>query len=142
MNSCLPNAFSIKSVRKDRAFQRRLLDAMDRHTSSFNVDQRRHKRMPYRGRQVVLYTKQSGRDVAFIVVARNISRQGLGFLHGQMMHIGQACSADLATNDGNWINVEGNVVHCRHVHGMIHEIGLEFKSEICPQDLCDVQADE
>ncbi len=140
MNNWLPDALNIRSVRVDKALLRRILDALDSNGCGFELNKRRHERLPYRGRQVILYTKQTERDVAFIVPSRNISRGGMSFLHGQMMHLGQLCSVDLATNDGNWFTVESTVVRCRHVRGMIHEIGLKFNELINLEDLRDLSS--
>lgn len=142
MNGWLPDALNIRSVRVDKSLLRRILDALDGSGCNFELNKRRYTRLSYRGRQVILYTKQTERDVAFIVPTRNISRGGMSFLHGQMMHIGQPCSIDLATNDGNWMTVDGVVVRCRHVRGMIHEIGLKFNSLINLEDLRDLQTND
>ncbi len=141
MNGWLPDALNIKSVRVDKALLRRILDALDNSGAGFELNKRRHERLAYRGRQVILYTKQTERDVAFIVPTRNISRGGMSFLHGQMMHIGQQCVVDLAANDGNWLTVEGTVVRCRHIRGMIHEIGLKFNSLVNLEDLRDIRTE-
>ena len=142
MNGWLPDALNIKSVRVDKALLRRILDALDNNPCRFEVNKRRHERLPYRGRQVILHTKQTERDVAFIVPTRNISRGGMSFLHGQMMHLDQSCAVDLATNDGNWLTVEGVVVRCRHIKGMIHEIGLKFSRLVNLKDLQDLPPGE
>lgn len=138
MNGWLPDVLNIRSVRVDKALLRRILDALDKNLCRLAPNKRRHERLQYRGRQVILYTKQTERDVAFIVPTRNISRGGLSFLHGQMMHIKQPCCVVLAANDGNWLTVESHVVRCRHVCGMIHEIGLKFSHLINLADLRDL----
>jgi hypothetical protein len=142
MNGWLPDALNIKSVRVDKALLRRILDALDNNPCNFELNKRRHERLAYRGRQVILYTKQTERDIAFIVPTRNISRGGMSFLHGQMMHLDQPCTVDLASNDGNWLTVEGTVVRCRHIRGMIHEIGLKFSGLINLDDLRDLPPGE
>jgi hypothetical protein len=124
----------------DKGLLRTLLDALDNNPCRFDLGKRRHERVPYRDRHGILYTTQTGRDVAFIVPTRNISPGGLSFLHGQMMHAGQACSIRLVTNEGIWLTVEGVVVRCRHVWGMIHEIGMRFKGLPDLQGLRDRQA--
>ncbi len=138
MNGWLQDALDIRSVRVDKALLRRILDAMDNPRCGLDLNRRRHERLVYRGRQVILYTRQMERDVAFIVPTRNISRGGMSFLHGQMIHIDQPCSVDLATNDGTWLTIEGTVVRCRHVRRMIHEIGLKFTSLINLEGLRDL----
>jgi len=139
MNGWLPDALNIRSVRVDKGLLRRILDALDNSGCNFELNKRRHQRLQYRGRQVILYTKQTERDIAFIVPTRNISRGGMSFLHGQMMHIGQLCAVDLAAKDGTWLSVEGTVVRCRHIRGMIHEIGLKFNGLLNLEDLRDLE---
>jgi hypothetical protein len=138
MSGWLASTLNIRSVRVDKALLRRILDALDNNPCNFELNRRRHRRLPYRGRQVILHTRQAERDVVFIVPSRNISRSGVSFLHGQMMHLDQPCTVDLATKDGTWLTVEGVVVRCRYIGGMIHEIGLKFGSLINLEDLRDL----
>jgi hypothetical protein len=138
MNGWLPDALRIGSVRVDKGLLQRILDTMDNDPCSLDLGKRRHERLVYRGRQVILYTRQTERDVAFIVPTRNISPGGVSFLQGQKMHVDQPCSVDLPTRDGNWLTVEAAVVRCRHVRGMIHEIGLKFTSLVNLEGLRDL----
>jgi predicted Zn-dependent protease len=137
MSGWSSHSANIRSVRVDKGLLRSILDALDTNPCRFDLSRRSHERIPYRGRHGILYTTQTQRDVAFIVPTRNISRGGLSFLHGQTMHAGQACSVSLMTNDGNWITIEGVVVRCRHVRGVIHEIGVRFKGLTDLEDLRD-----
>ena len=135
MNGWLPHTAKIASVRVDKGLLRSILEALDDNPCSFDLSRRRFERMPFRGRHGILYTTQTQQDVAFIVPTRNISQAGLSFLHGQMMHAGQACSVSLVTKDGNWLTVEGLIVRCRYVRGMIHEIGMKFSARTDLTDL-------
>jgi hypothetical protein len=138
MGGWLASTLNIRSVRVDKALLRRVLDALDSNPCNFELNKRRHQRLPYRGRQVILRTRQAECDVVFIVPTRNISQGGMSFLHGQMMYLDQPCTVDLATKDGSWLAVEGVVVRCRHIKGMIHEIGLKFSSLVNLEGLRDL----
>lgn len=132
------DAMNIESVRVDRTLLERILNALDKSPCGFHPNRRRHERIPYRGRQVILHTKQAGKDVVFIVPGRNISRGGLSFLHGQMMHLDQPCTVDLATAGGDWESVSGTVIRCRHIRGMIHEIAMKFHTLVNLESLRDI----
>lgn len=123
----------------DKGLLRSILDALDNNPCRFDLSRRRYERIPYRDRHAILYTAQAGRDVAFIVPTRNISLGGLSFLHGQRMQAGQVCTISLVTNKGDWMTIEGIVVRCRHVWGVIHEIGVEFKALPSLQSRRDLQ---
>lgn len=138
MKGWLPHTANIGSVRLDKGLLRSILDALDDNPCSFGLSRRRHDRIPFRGTHGILYTTQDDRDVAFIVPTRNISQGGLSFLHGQMMHVGQACRLSLVTNDGNWLTIEGLIVRCRHVRGIIHEVGMKFHGLADLKDLRDL----
>jgi hypothetical protein len=57
---------------------------------------------------------------------RNISAGGLAFLHRQALAVGQELEVDIPLLDRQVLCVEARVVRCRHVKGMVHEIGVEF----------------
>jgi DNA-binding response OmpR family regulator len=66
----------------------------------------------------------------FIVHGRNISRSGVGVLHGGFVHPGSACEIQLNPGKGDPIRVSGEVRHCRLVTGSCHEVGILFHEEI------------
>ncbi len=71
----------------------------------------------------------------YLVCARNISAGGLSFIHGGYIHPASDCKILLPRRDGSPIAVNGTVMHCRHVEGAYHEIGVQFTEEIDPMAL-------
>jgi CheY-like chemotaxis protein len=69
------------------------------------------------------------------VCARNISAGGLSFIHGGYLHPGSECRIVLPRRDGSPLPVTGVIVHCRHVEGCFHEIGIQFSQELDPGSL-------
>lgn len=64
---------------------------------------------------------------------RSISKSGIGFLVGKFVQAGTGCEIELpAPDEAASVRVRGIVVCCRQVHGRIHEIGVEFDTEIEP----------
>ena len=110
---------------------RALLDSLDdigTSSSSNKADARRHRRLRYRTRRatVRVLEKPSDRETVFNATTRNISSRGLAFLHKQMMPLGKRLMLSIPLLDDQTIQVLAEVAHCRHVRGMIHEIGIRF----------------
>ena len=126
----LPASLSINSVRLSGGQIKQMLDLLDSGEDPSMVSLREHPRFRYRVRSAVVYTKQGGKDVAFIVPTRNVSSGGIAFLHSQMMHVGQECVVQLATKDGSFVMVPGKVVRCTYVKRMMHEIAVQFAKPI------------
>jgi hypothetical protein len=66
----------------------------------------------------------------FLVIPRNISKGGLGLLHGGFVYSGTRCVARLRTIDREFVLAAGRVMHCRCVRGRIHEVGVQFDEPI------------
>ncbi|MFP4146046.1 MAG: hypothetical protein ACOCTI_08465 [Phycisphaeraceae bacterium] len=64
------------------------------------------------------------------VQVRNISRQGVGLLHGAFVHPETPCSVTLITAQRQGIRATGEVAFCRHLKGHIHEVGIRLDREI------------
>jgi len=60
------------------------------------------------------------------VVAQNLSSGGMCFINLGYLHIGSRCELQLVTTDNAWVDVQATVVRCRHVAGLMHEVGLRF----------------
>jgi CheY-like chemotaxis protein len=109
-----------------------LLDALDEAGSQ---DSRRAgKRYPYRIRGLIVYVQHPGAQqaVGYRVPTRNIGAQGLSFLHGGFLHGGTRCRVQLMTTYGTWTNVDSRVIHCRHLSGHVHEVGVAFDRFVDP----------
>ncbi len=66
----------------------------------------------------------------FVVAIRNISEGGVAFLHNAMLSLGMHCTIYVLLEKGRSFKTTGKVVRCRHLQGMIHEVGLKFDSII------------
>ncbi len=123
----LPESVMINSVKLDEPEIQRILDQLDLvEEEGEKAEQRGAPRRLYRVRGVVVHVNQSGMEVSFLVPVRNISKTGLAFLHRQMLHVNTPCRVEMVLPDGASTNVRAQVAHCRHVQGVVHEIGLQF----------------
>ncbi len=108
----------------------RLLNALDAKPTSPEAESRRHPRMRYRSRRVLMHVvDMEGQRVtaSFRSVARNLSTSGMSVLHGQMLPPAAMVNIRIPVTGGQ-LSVYAQVAHCRHVRGMVHEIGLRFVS--------------
>ncbi len=67
-----------------------------------------------------------GTSSALLVKPRDLSAEGIGFVHGAFVYTGSHCSVLLKRRDGRLVRVAGKVVRCCHLHGRLHEIGVRF----------------
>jgi len=108
----------------------KVLDALDLAAQSARPaqDGRRARRHPYRSPEVIVRILSSrATDVpAYCVPSRNISAGGLAFLYRQALAAGQKLEIHIPLLDEQSLCVLARVVRCRHVKGMVHEIGVEF----------------
>jgi len=75
-----------------------------------------------------------GSSVTLQYAARNISSEGLGILHNSYVHPNTRCIVHLKHRDGREVPIEALAVRCRHVKGLVHEVGLRFKAPINVRD--------
>lgn len=123
-------------VRLPAAQRQRLLASMDDRAGG-NAPKRCRKsaRHATRGEMTPMIVLQPGGNVsAFLVMMRNLSAGGLAVIHGGFIHPGTQCRVLLATVSGKKVVLVGAVRRCRHVRGVLHEIGLEFEAAIAPED--------
>jgi len=112
---------------------RGLLDSLDAAADAAAVSEhRRNQRITYHCRQgLVVRMHHPGGSVAnYLVQPRNLSRTGLGFLHGSFVYPQTPCAITLPSQTGPTIRAEGRIVRCRHVSGNVHEVGLRFNEPI------------
>jgi len=79
---------------------------------------------------IVELTQPSGASARFSVVPRNISTYGLGFIHGQFIHEQTRVNLALPARGGELVGMTGLIVRCRHVTGLIHEVGVMFDEPV------------
>ena len=96
-------------------------------------------RLDYLQMSVRVEVHQAGGAVTTLqVAARNISSEGIGILHNSYAHPGTRCVVHLKHRDGRPVPTEASVVRCRHVKGLIHEVGIRFTAPINVRDYLNV----
>lgn len=117
-----------------------LLDEMDKACRDTIVNQKRRSvRKPFRSVnvRVSLLDKSVKQEVTFKVPTRNISLHGLAFLHHHMLQVDQMLRIQIPFKQGYTVELLARVARCRHIRGMIHEIGVEFKGKLGRQGIPD-----
>lgn len=117
-----------------------LLNELDRACQDAVVNEhRRSVRKPFRSVnvRVSILDKALAEIIAFKVPTRNISLHGLAFLHHHMLQIGQALRIQIPFSKGYTVELLARVARCRHISGMIHEIGVEFQGRVSRQGVAD-----
>jgi CheY-like chemotaxis protein/HPt (histidine-containing phosphotransfer) domain-containing protein len=79
-----------------------------------------------------------GASISLSYAARNISSEGLGILHNSYVHPSTRCVVFLKHRDGREVPIEASAVRCRHVKGLIHEVGIRFKAPVNVRDFLNV----
>ncbi|MEZ6234299.1 MAG: response regulator [Phycisphaerales bacterium] len=64
------------------------------------------------------------------VACRNLSRGGMSLIHGSFIHTGSSVTVFLKNSEQSKVPIAGTVVRCRHVKGMVHELGIKFNLPI------------
>ena len=123
-------------VRLNSAERSKLLCRLDEAPGRAGRDRRRYKRWEYRMSDIaVLVQHPAGGTGRYLVCARNISAGGLSAIHGGYIHPGSECKIVLPRREGGPFAVSGVIVHCRHLEGSYHEIGIRFTQEVDPAAL-------
>lgn len=119
---------AIQSIKLAPAELKELLDELDGYGTERDEfsSRRQHARLRCRTEAVLVTIDQPGQRVAFSVPLRNISDGGAAFLHRSMLHNGTPCTFAVLLVGGGRMKVPAKVVRCRHIRGMIYEIGLKF----------------
>ncbi len=108
-----------------------LIDSLGQGLSNY-TGQRRHIRTQFRKlSQIAVAIKQSdGQWVKYLVRMRDLSRSGLGFIHGAYVHVGNDCRVILKDATDQLVCIDGTIRRCNLVQGRVHNIGVQFKEEI------------
>jgi len=119
----------------DQGALRKVLDNLDNQPLDPDATNRKYERYPYRNQKIILCTRSSRQNVAFLVPARNISLGGVSLMHTQMLYPRQRCGVGLPNQPGKWLILPGQVARCRYVSGMLHEIAVQFLRPLDPMTL-------
>jgi hypothetical protein len=79
---------------------------------------------------VICKLQAVGGTTQFAVKCRNISRRGVGFLHGGYVHPGTLCEVTIITKRRVGFRATGKVVRCQHIGDKIHEVGVRLDSDL------------
>ncbi|MHC5003471.1 MAG: response regulator [Planctomycetota bacterium] len=97
-------------------------------------ERRREPRWIFRRSDIVAEMDQPGGGVSrFLVLARNLSANGMAFIHGGFVYPKTRAQFLLPRVDGPSQLVRGSVVGCRHVGGPLHEVRVRFDQSIDPK---------
>ena len=122
----LSDGKTVDTLRLSHGELRAILDRLERTTGNAPPsDARKCDRYGYTVREG-LVLQVEGATADFVVYPRRLSAEGISFLHGSFLYPGTTCALTLRTTDGEQVLAAGKVVHCRCVHGRIHEVGLLF----------------
>lgn len=94
------------------------------------TEKRRHKRVEYLGRIGIAVRTYEKDWAKFMVLTRDLSCSGLGFVHGGFLYTGSECRIVLKAKDEEILCVNGVVKRCRLIQGTLHDIGVEFSGPI------------
>ena len=128
-----------KTVRLSDAERLQLLDELDQsqEIASDKVqpesNRRANTRYSYRKGDIPIVVEQPGGVITRLSVSpRNLSSGGIAFLHGGFLYVGSKCSLQLSAPATDRIVVSGEIVNCRHVDGILHEVSVKFNMPIEP----------
>ncbi len=129
----------LKTVRLSEADVQALLDQLDAREDGTANAHRHRSRFKFRLRGCVVQIQQPGdaEPKAYLAPTRDLSSNGLAFLHGGYVHVGTKVFLQLMAHRGAWTDVRGSVVHAEYVGSGIYQIGVRFENEITPADFCE-----
>jgi CheY-like chemotaxis protein len=122
-----PNTVGLKSEALSE-----LLDQFERARTKGEKADREFVRWGFRREavHVTLYQPGGGNPVTLRMACRNLSCGGISLLHSAYIHTGTRAVVQLAHPDREPVSVEGSVVRCTHLKGLVHEIGIKFAQPI------------
>lgn len=129
----LPKTGYVDSLRMSAREHADILNELDARNGRARDDDRRHEQRLRYSQQALLFVQirhPGGTAGNYLVRTRNLSRTGIGFLHGSFIYNGTPCTVALRSVDKAIVAVEGRVVRCHHVRGHVHEIGVHFDKPI------------
>ncbi len=130
----------IRTIRLDDAHVTEILDRLESEaalTASASGG-RAKTRYAYRRKGVVFHLQQPGSNssVPYLAPTRDLSDDGISFLHGGFVHVGTRCAIQLITTHGTWNNVVGTVKVCTYLESNVHEVNVDFDQTIDLAEYC------
>src|SRR5437868_1999499 len=112
------------SLRLSEKEELEILSSLEYGHGNSVVNQRRQNRLPYvhRASLVIQMCHSGASQLNYLLRARNLSAEGIGFLHGSFVYTGTACVVSLLNKQGKPVRIEGRVVRCKHVRKHVHEV--------------------
>lgn len=121
----------IQTLRLSDRDKARLLAAIEKASKCDPFTGHRRLRVPWHKHDLTLkLMNEAGTAVNTVVLARNIGRWGAALVHGRYVYPGTRCELILPALDGKQNIQAGEIMHSRHVQGMVHELGLRFDHPI------------
>jgi len=107
----------------------RLINELESKDSAQHEDKRRSPRttLPDDITVTAGMVQPDGSENRFLVKGRNVSDHGLSFLHGAFVHTDTRCNVTFTKADGECVQLETVVKHCRYLTDGVHEVGAMFK---------------
>jgi CheY-like chemotaxis protein len=108
------------------------------------ADLRARTRHPFqRESGLMVQIQHPGGTVAqFLVQPRDLSSEGMCFLHGGFLYNSTRCIVLMPNAEGKMTSVSGQVVRCRLLFGRVHEIGMHFDEPLKLSNfVCDLVCD-
>jgi DNA-binding response OmpR family regulator len=106
-------------------------------------ERRNERRWSFRREGVSLTVEHPDGSVSrFLILARNLSANGMAFIHGRFVHPTTRCYVRLHDAVGDEQVVNGQVLECRHLEGALHEVRVSFEGQIEPAEYVNTPEDE
>jgi DNA-binding response OmpR family regulator len=137
----------VDALRLSHLERLRLLEQLrKKQEESPNRQQRGYERIPLESGPAVvmeLYHPQAREPTYYLLRPHNISRGGVGFLHGHYLYPGSRCILHMQSLGEQRCVIPGRIAWCSHVRRHIHEAGVAFDELIDIEDFIDnsLQAD-
>ncbi len=117
------------------------LDQLEHDADLASGAKRASRRQQFRDLEcrVDIYHAPGAAPTSCIVPTRDLSAHGLAFLHRSFLHTGSQIAVHLRERDGSTRLHPATIMRCRHVDGMIHEIGAKFAKPIDMSQYVDLE---
>lgn len=108
-----------------------LCERLDEAATASLAFARAHKRFAFRRTGVGLSLAHPGGSQTMVrVAARNLSNGGISVLHVAYLHADTSCVVMLRDLEQRPQVIPARVAHCRHLGGVVHELGVTFNEPI------------